>query len=519
MSGTDSLFLAAETPTWHQHVGGLTIVDPSSAPGFCFDSLVRTVGERLPLIPKLTWRLKPVPLGLDRAVWVDDTEFDLRRHLHHATVRAPGGPREAAAAVAPILSRQLDRRYPLWELWYFDGLVGGHVGILMKFHHCLLDGGAGSVLATLLLDTEPSPPLPEVPPAPVSEPEPSDLRLLLDGLLPTATAPLRALRYGVRLTRRSVELGRHVLSGRATPDLGAMLAAPKTSFNAPIGPRRAMAFSSVALADVKALRRHYGVKVNDIALALCSGALRTYLLERDELPSRSLTAGIPVSIRSAGDTALDNQLSYLAVPIATDVADPEARLHEIVRHTRAAKDVHDVLRATPVGSLADTAPPLVLGALLRLAYETHVLSYVPGMMNTIVSNVPGPPMTLYLAGARLTGIFSASVLLDQMGLNMTLFTFGDRVDFGLHVDPDLVADPWAVADAIPAALAEMMVAAGLGAPSPVEDAFGIASGVEPGVEPGAEIGVEPDADLGAGVVDDLTAADAPDPVQPQPQPR
>jgi WS/DGAT/MGAT family acyltransferase len=257
-----------------------------------------------------------------------------------------------------------------------------------------------------------------------------------------------------------------------------VLQAPKTSFNATIGPRRAMAFSSVALADVKALRRHFDVKVNDIALALCSAALRTYLLERDELPNRSLTAGIPVSTRKEGDASLDNQLSYLVVPIATDIADPEARLRAIVRHTQAAKEVHEVLRANPVGSLADTAPPFVLGALLRLAYQTHVLSYVPGMMNTIVSNVPGPPMTLYLAGARLTGIFSASVLLDQMGLNITLFTFGDRVDFGLHVDPDLVEDPWAIADAIPDALAEMMAAAGLGAPTPVEDAFGIASSLD-----------------------------------------
>ena len=119
-----------------------------------------------------------------------------------------------------------------------------------------------------------------------------------------------------------------------------------------------------------------------------------------------------------------------------------------MRHTAAAKEVHKVLRANPVGSIGDTAPPFVLGTLLRLAYEAHVLSYVPGMMNTIVSNVPGPPMTLYMAGARLTGIFSASVLLDQMGLNITLFTFGDRVDFGVHVDPDLVEDPWVIADAI-----------------------------------------------------------------------
>jgi diacylglycerol O-acyltransferase len=241
---------------------------------------------------------------------------------------------------------------------------------------------------------------------------------------------------------------------------------------------RSMAFKSVSLNDVKALRRHFDVRVNDVALALCSGALRAYLQGRGELPDRSLTAGIPVSIRAEGDASLDNQLSYLVVPIATDVADPEARLRAIVQHSAAAKEVNKVLRANPVGSIGDTAPPFVLGTLLRLAYQAHVLSHVPGMMNTIVSNVPGPPMTLYMGGARLAGVFSASVLLDQMGLNITLFTFGDRVDFGLHVDPDLVEDPWVIADAIYDALVELMAVAGLGPPTAIEDAFGIASDVD-----------------------------------------
>jgi WS/DGAT/MGAT family acyltransferase len=251
-----------------------------------------------------------------------------------------------------------------------------------------------------------------------------------------------------------------------------------------------MAFKSVSLADVKALRRHFDVTVNDVALALCSGALRTYLYDRGELPSRSLTAGIPVSIRAEGDASLDNQLSYLVVPIATDIADPEARLRAIVGHTAAAKEIHKVMRANPVGSIGDTAPPFVLGTMLHLAYQAHVLSYVPGMMNTIVSNVPGPPMALYMSGARLTGIFSASVLLDQMGLNITLFTLGDRVDFGIHVDPDLVQDPWIIADAIREALAELMMAGGLGTPTPVEDAFGIASDIDLREEVSASLPVE-----------------------------
>ena len=475
LSGTDSLFLAGETPSWHQHVAGLTVLDPSGAPDFGFEALVRTVGERLPLIPKLTWKLKSIPLGLDRAVWIDDPEFDLNRHIHRITVAEPGGPRETAAVVAPILSHQLDRRHPLWELWYVDGMVNGRVAVLMKFHHCLLDGGAGSVLATLLLDAEPFPSPRAATATPFFEPPPNDLRLILDSVASLATTPVRALRYAGRLALRSIDLGRYVVSRRPKPDLGAMLQAPHTSFNAPIGPRRAIAFSSVSLDDVKVLRRSLDAKVNDIVLALCSGALRAYLKERGELPARALTAGIPVSIRAEGDTALDNQLSYIAVPIATDVEDPAERVHTIVRHTRAAKVVNEVLREHAVGSIADTAPPFMIGGLLRLAYETHILSHVPGMMNTIVSNVPGPPMALYLAGARLTGIFSASVLLDQMGINITVFTFGDRVDFGVHADPDLVPDPWVIADAIPTQLAELMTSAGIGSPTAVEDAFGIES--------------------------------------------
>ncbi len=476
MSGTDSLFLAGETPNWHQHIAGLVVLDPSMTPGYGYETVARSVGQRLALIPKLTWKLKTVPLGLDRAHWVDDESFDLRRHFHRMTVPAPGGPRQTAEAIAPILGRQLDRRFPLWEMWYLDGLANGRVAVLMKMHHCLLDGGAGSVLATLLFDIEPNPAAAaEMPPPPEPEPPPSDVRLLVGSLVNVAGIPLRRARYLGRIVQRGIDIVGHVVSGKGRPDLGTLLQAPKTSFNAPIGPRRSLAFSSVALADVKAVAHRFDVKVNDVALALCAGAIRSYLEAAGELPARELTAGAPVSLRRSGDASMDNQLSYLVMPLGTQYADPVERLRHIAEQSHAAKDVHHTMRSHPIGSIAETATPFVLGSLLRLAYETHVLSYIPGMMNTIVSNVPGPPMDLYLAGAKLAGIFSASVLLDCMGLNITLFTFGDRVDFGLHVDPDLVEDPWSIAEAIPAALQELMRAAELGEPTEVPDAFGFTS--------------------------------------------
>jgi WS/DGAT/MGAT family acyltransferase len=477
LSGTDSLFLAGETPAWHQHVGGLVIVDPADAPGFGFDAIVKTVHERLPLVPKFRWKLRERPLKLDRAVWVDDADFDIDRHVHRVEVAPPGGPRETAAAVGQILGRQLDRRLPLWELWYLEGLVNGRVGVVMKYHHCLLDGVAGTGLSTLLLDVEQSVPPLDVPTPPDPEPEPSDLRLFVDSIPAALTAPWRVGRYAARLARRTIGVGLYAVSHRPKPDINEMLQAPRVSFNGTIGPDRTMAYASVSLSDAKALRKHFEVTVNDIVLALVSGALRRYLLARDELPEHSLTTGVPVSLRAVGDTSLDNQVSYIAVPLATNLADPVERLTAIRRHTSAGKELQEVLRQHPVGSIGDTAPPFVIGGMLRLAYVSHLLTYVPGMMNTLVSNVPGPPIPLYMAGSRLQGIFATSVILEGMGLNTTVFTFEDRVDFGLHVDPSLVPDPWQVAAGIPIALAELMERAGLGAPTMVTDPFGLPSAV------------------------------------------
>jgi WS/DGAT/MGAT family acyltransferase len=475
LSGTDALFLAGETPSWHQHVAGLSIVDPSGVPGFSYDAVVRSIGERLPLIPKLTWKLREVPLGLQRAAWVPDPDFDVRRHVRRIGVAAPGGTRETAETVGQILSTQLDRRHPLWEIWYLDGLVNGRVGLLMKYHHCLLDGVAGSGMAALLFDFEPEPAKQPTRALPASEPEPNDVWFFVQGVIASLRAPCRIARYGARLARRGIDTVGYAASRRPKPDVSAMLQAPRTSFNHTIGSRRAMAFTSVAFDDVKALRVHYGVKINDVVLALCSGALRTYLSTRGELPLRTMTAGVPVSTRAEGDDSLDNQISYIVVPLASHIEDPVERLLAIQRHTLAAKELRAAMRVHPIGSIGETAPPWLLGAAMRIAYASHLLSYVPGMMNTIVSNVPGPTVALYLAGARLTGIFSASVILESMGVNMTVFSFADRVDFGIHVDPDLVPRPWEIAAAVRGALTELMAAADLGAPTSVEDAFGLKS--------------------------------------------
>jgi WS/DGAT/MGAT family acyltransferase len=247
---------------------------------------------------------------------------------------------------------------------------------------------------------------------------------------------------------------------------------PRTSFNRVVGPRRTLAFSSVSLADVRRIKEHAGVTVNDVVLALCSTALRGYLAARGELPDAALVTGVPVSTRAEGDTAMDNQVATMQVSLATDVADPVERLAAIHESSRAAKAMTEAVRAHPIGSLGETAPPLVLGLAVRAAASTNLLGRLPTIVNTLVSNVPGPPFPLYTAGARVTGIFPTSVIMEGMGLNITVFSYEDRMDFGLHMDPELVDDGWGVAERIPGALAELLEAMDLGDPTPVRDPFG-----------------------------------------------
>ena len=198
LSGTDALFLSAETPAWHQHVGGLTILEPGKRT-VTFDDVLAMIGERVVGAPKFRWKLKNMPLGLDRPVWVDDKDFDVRRHVRRIGVPAPGGFHETAEVAGMILSSQLDRNQPLWELWFLEGLAGGRVGLVMKYHHCLLDGMAGASLATILMDIEPDATGPITPFPPPEEqtagPEPGTLEIWARLATETARRPLRVLRY------------------------------------------------------------------------------------------------------------------------------------------------------------------------------------------------------------------------------------------------------------------------------------------------------------------------------------
>jgi WS/DGAT/MGAT family acyltransferase len=467
LSGTDALFLSTETPAWHQHVGGLTVVDPAESDRFGFDEVRRTLLERLPRVPKFRWKLKEVPLHLDRAVWIEDKDFDIDKHFRRIAVPPPGGRREVGDLFGMFMSYQLDRRRPLWEMWYVDGVVGGQVALITKFHHCLMDGVSGAGIAEQLFDLEPDPPV-DATPLPVEDAglyEPSDVELFLRALLPTIQTPRKIAEYLVRTAVRGVT----VLQQRNRNPLALGVAGP--CFNGTVGPHRQSSFASVSLADVRAVKDELGVKVNDVVLGIVSGALRRHMARHGDMPEGSLAAQVPISTRVADDTDQTNQVATMGATLATDVDDPLERLRTIYASTQSAKELTQAVRARRIQSVGEVAPPLLLNLASRAAWAANLSDRIPVVANVVVSNVPGPPFPIYSCGAQVSGIYAASVLLFYAGLNITLFSYMDRLDFGLTSDPDLLEDPWEIADALQASLAELMDAAGLGAPTPVHDPF------------------------------------------------
>lgn len=470
LSGTDSLFLALETPAWHQHVGGVTILEPGPE-GLEFDRIVDQIADRIRYSPKFTWKLAPMPLGLDRPGWVDDPDFDVRHHMRLLRVPHPGGGREVGEMVGALVSRQLDRSRPLWEIWVLEGLAGGRVAFITKYHHCLLDGMAGADLATTLFDLSPDATKPLVP-APTPEESTAGgvvasemARSLLDR---GVRLPLSWGSYALNLGIKGALMANR---WRTDADSRAVLRAPRSRLNGEVGRRRVIAFASLALADVNRLKVSHGVKLNDVVLAVCAGALRDYLLSTDDLPEAPLVSGVPISTRDPDDHTQNNQVSSMFVSLATDVEDPIDRLLAIHRSSRSAKELARAMGARHIQSLGEVASPLLLGQVFKAIYATRAMTLSPLRINTVISNVPGPPIQLYVAGARVVAIFPNSEILAGMATNITVVSNIDRLDIGLHADPDIISDPWQITEAMPRALAELLEASDLGPATPIDDPF------------------------------------------------
>jgi WS/DGAT/MGAT family acyltransferase len=454
----DVMFLCGETPNWHMHVCGLLVLDPSTAPGgFDAEKLPKLLAERLALAPQFAWKLKEVPLGLGRPVFVEDPDFNIVDHFGRICVPAPGGRAELGEVVGDLASRKLDRDRPLWEMWTLEGLAGGRVAVMTKIHHALIDGASGVDLAGVMMDLSTEPRQMEAPPPAAVERGPSSLTLLGRGAISALETPLRMARYGEQLARQGIVLGRGLLAH--TP-AGLPFQAPSTSFNRRLSPHRSFSFTEVPVADAKRVKDAFGVKMNDVVLALVAGTLRRYLESGDTLPDRALIAQVPVSLRTeANRSEVGTLVGTMFASLATDINDPVERLLAIHRSTEAAKELHHRFAASRKMSLADVLPPAAVRMFAQAYSGLGLEAWVPPIFNLVVSNVPGPTFDLYVAGARVLGAYPLGPLIYGSGLNATVFSLGTKMNFGFLACSELVPDPWSIADGVPLALDELTEAA------------------------------------------------------------
>jgi diacylglycerol O-acyltransferase / wax synthase len=477
LTSVDTQFLALETSRQTGHVGGLAILDPSTAPGgkLELEDMYRLMEERLPLLPPMRWRLVEVPFGLDYPYWVEDEDFDLDFHVRELALPSPGNRHQLAEQVARIMARPLDRARPLWELYLIHGVEGGFTGMLTKIHHAVIDGLSGAEIMTVLLDLGPEG-REELPPPPErdeADGAPGELEMLGRGLLGLPRYPLRLLRSLPGALPNLDETAFNTLPGagtvaRAAGRLGRIgrgegevverfhLRPPRTSFNGRISPHRRFVFGRLSLDEVKAVKNEHGYTVNDVVVAICAGAGRRWLIEHDELPADPLVAQIPISVRSEEQAGTyGNRIVLMHAPLYTNVEDPLERLHRTHEALRVMKGRH---RALPADLLQDAnhfIPPAVFSRAARATFALTTRAPGRPSWNLVISNVPGPQFPLYCAGARLEANYPVSVITDGMGLNITVMSYCGHLDFGIVADRDQMPDLWRLIDWVGEALDEL----------------------------------------------------------------
>ncbi len=474
LSGLDASFLYLENSGQHMHVAMTMVLDPSTMPGgYSFEKIKDFYLSRAHLVPPFYRRVVRVPFNLAHPIWVDDPNFDIDYHVRRIGAPAPGGRRELADLAAQIASVQLDRTRPLWEAWVIEGLKHDRIGVVTKVHHCAIDGASGADLMVHLFDLEPSGREIE-PHEPIPEGRvPNDLELLGHA----ARSRWRRTVNLPGLLGRTARSATTIVRGRRDPaaSVGAApLTAPPTPFNGNITPHRKVAFARLPLPAVKEVKQQFGTTVNDVILAVCGGALRRYLLRHDALPDTPLIASCPTSVRRDDDdpehAASANRVSALFTNLATNIDDPAERLFAIQKVTKGAKEEHNAIGANFLQDWAEFAAPNLFNLASRLYSSMRLADSHRPIHNVVISNVPGPPFPLYYAGAEMVAAYPMGPLIMGAGLNITVLSYRDSVDFGFMACRELMGDVWDLAGDIEAAFAELQKAAGVPAKKRVDAA-------------------------------------------------
>ena len=460
LSAQDSSFLAFETRNTHMHVGAIAVFEaaPLTGPsgGLDIEGLRSHVGARLRALPRYRQRLEFTPIQ-GRPIWVDDARFSLRYHVRHTSLPRPGDETKLKEFAGRILSQQLDRHKPLWELWFVEGLEGGRSAMIAKVHHCMVDGVAGLGLLTALLSPAPSSdPVPSLPW--VTRPVPNRFELLVDEAIRNASAPFRALRSmgeaAARPRETSAELTRTATAVWQAIRAGFRIVA-NTPLNRSIGPHRSVEWHEIDLEEVRALKKDLDGTVNDVVLAVVTGAVRRFLLShRWNLKGFDFRAVVPVNMRSGPkDDAAANRVSAWLVSLPVSERDPLRRFRKVLKETEQLKRSQAAYGTDLIIRFADwTGSRTLVDAGARFTSRLHPY-------HLIVTNVPGPQIPLYLLEARLLGLYPQLPLFEHQGVAVAVMSYLGKVGFGLIGDPDLVPDIAAFGQAIQESFEELREAA------------------------------------------------------------
>ena len=441
LSGLDASFLYFETKRTPMHVAGLTLYDlPEGFEGSFYDHFLEFFKSRVHLVPIFHKKLARTVFELDHPGWVDAGPLDFDYHIQPLVLDAPGSQAQLEQFVAEQHAIPLDRKRPLWQFTVIDGLAPGPNGerraaMYSKVHHAAVDGGAGMVITQALYDLGPVPR--EVEPA--KEREQKRVPTLAErAILGTHDLVANSINQQLRVMEAVPKLLDKALDGVAklakmdpVEALSQQLTAPKTPFSITMGKGRSYAARTIPLMGSIQIAKASGTKLNDVVMAICSGAMRKYLEQKGQLPSTPLVAFVPISTREKGNTEINNQVAAMNVPLATTEADPLKRLMAINHRSSQRKEVVGEIKSLVPTDFTFVGAPHLLSGLMKLYGDTQLADILPQAVNVCISNTMGPPFPMYCAGAKVTALYPVSIVTHGVGLNFTVQSYMDGLNFGL----------------------------------------------------------------------------------------
>src|SRR4051795_9646661 len=460
LTAVDASFLTNESSSSHMHVGAILIFE---GPPPRYTDLVEHVRSRLPLVPRFRQKLVVPPLEAGRPLWADDVNFNLTYHIRHTALPDPGGEEELKKLAGRVFSQQLDRLKPLWELWLVQNLERDRFALLTKTHHAMVDGVSGVDIGTVLFDVEREAEPLKLEDDWVPQPEPGTTELVARGVADAVAAPVKLAERAIEVVRNPETTARKAVEAlEGVSEIVTAFAdpAPDVPLNEEIGPHRRYVWARSELATFKRIKDTLGGAVNDVVLAVVTGALREWLHSRGiRSEGLELRALVPVSIRNEDERGnLGNRIAAMRGPLPVYVEDPVRRLRVVSEEMEGLKRSKQALGAEVIARFNDFAPPTLLAQASRVNFSTR-------LFNLIVTNVPGPQIPLYVLGREMEEIFPVAFLPENHVLAVAIMSYNGRIGFGLLADYDSVEDIEAIAEGIDASLAELEEAAAAAAPA------------------------------------------------------